>query len=57
MFLAPVDGYANDDVAREEEAEDSEEWADPAEKVPRPPRHGRSPDDLKGHHKKGHLKK
>ena len=53
---SPVDGYAHDDVAGEEEAEDAEEGADPAEEVPAVPRHSRVPADLERHHQERHLK-
>ena len=52
---SPVDGYAHDDVAGEEEAEDAEEGADPAEEVPAVPRHSRVPADLERHHQECHL--
>ena len=51
----PVKGDADEDVSREEEAEDLEEGADSAEDVARRPHHRRRPSDLHRHHQKRHL--
>ena len=51
----PVERDADEDVSREEEAEDLEEGADPAEDVARRPHHRRRPTDLHRHHQKRHL--
>ena len=54
---SPVERDADEDVAREEEAEDLEEGEDPAEDVARPPHHRRRPTDLQRHHQESHLKR
>ena len=53
--IPPVYGDAHDDVAGEEESEDAEEGADPAQQVAAVPRHRRIPTDLQGHHQESHL--
>ena len=53
--IPPVYGDAHDDVAGEEESEDAEEGADPAQQVAAVPRHRRVPTDLQGHHQESHL--
>ena len=53
--FSPVERDADEDVAREEEAEDLEEGEDPAEDVARRPHHRRRPPDLQRHHQERHL--